>query len=35
MLVELRMGIADWVFVAVMTAALSGLVYMEIYRVIV
>ena len=35
MLVELRMGIADWVFVAVMTAALSGLLYMEIYRVIV
>ncbi|MDP6969023.1 MAG: cobalt ECF transporter T component CbiQ [Gammaproteobacteria bacterium] len=35
MLAQLRMGLMDWVFISVMLAALGGLMYLEIYRVII
>ena len=35
MLAQLRMAFLDWVFVAFMLVALGGLMYLEIYRVII
>jgi len=35
MLVQLRMSLTDWLFMAVMLLALSSLVFLEIYRVLI